>query len=70
MGNVEVAYCRFRKSCHRTVFQVHPSCCFTVSFIKCFVRDICLIRSYDSVNLITSKFLANVKFLREKDGFI
>ena len=51
-------------------FQVHPSCCFTVSLIKCFGRDICLIRSYDSVTLITSKFLANVKFLREKDGFI
>ena len=51
-------------------FQVHPSCCCTASLIKCFGRDICLIRSYDSVNLITSKFLANVKFLRKKDGFI
>ena len=29
-----------------------------------------MIRSYDSVNLITSKFLANVKFVREKGGFI
>ena len=70
MGNVEVAYCRFRESCHRAVFPSSPFLLFHCKFVKCFGRDICLIRSYDSVNLITSKFLANVKFLREKDGFI
>ena len=34
MGNVEVAYCRFGKSCHRTVFPSSPFLLFHGKFDK------------------------------------